>query len=735
MRNGGAMIWGAMRRRPWLSAAGALALVVGGLAAAGLRLEPLVVNGFNRDAAVEAAKAYDAVIRRDAWGVPRVWGRRDADAAFALGYAVAEDQFALVQDAVNLGRGDRAIAENRAEAQVAYLAQLFRVRDYAEGGWSALDAKTRALLDGYAAGLNLYAAKHPEAIARPGLFPVTGRDLAAAALFTEPLFYGMSGVLTRLVAPNTQRVAGQGQGLQLGGSLPGVIVAGDMMPMRGSNGFAVAPRRSADGATRLIVNSHQPLEGPLAWVEASMRSDEGLNFSGGTFPGAPFLYVGANPDLAWTATTNRPDLIDTYRLVTEGGRYRLDGTWRDYDARTAAMTVRLWGPFLWRVTRPAKWSEHGPVLDTPDGPVAIRYASMGNLKGVSAYYRLMRARSVGEAQAVLDAQGMANQNRMFADRAGRIARFYVARMPARKEGVDWSGTVPGDRSDLIWRGFVPQAAMPNVIDPPEGFVVEANSAPWKLMLGPSDPDPAKYSPTFGIEKESTNRGLRAPLLLSADRAISREALLRYKFDDGYDPRAFVGTLRAQLLAAPWAREAKYARAVALVRSWDLRADTGNRAAALSLLTFQPIGTAMHLGQTPPPLRDSFDAAIAFLLRHYGRLDVPWGTVNRLERGGASMPLGGGPDTLRAANSEKDDARGVLRTVSGDGLVMLVEWRGGVQRVESVSPFGASTDPRSRHYTDQMGLFVTERFKGVPMSTAEDAAVASAVYRPGAEARR
>ena len=728
------MIWAGMRRRPWLSAAAVAALVVGGLTAAGLRLEPFVVSGFDREAAVTAARSYDAVIRRDAWGVPRVWGRRDADAAFALGYAVAEDQFALVQDAVNLGRGDRAIAESRQEAQVAYLAQLFRVRDYAERDWDTVDAKTRALLDGYAAGLNLYAARHPDAITRPGLFPVTGRDLAAAALFTEPLFYGMSGVLARLVAPNAKRVAGQGQGLQLGGSMPGVIVRGDMMPMRGSNGFAVAPRRSADGATRLIVNSHQPLEGPLAWVEASMRSDEGLNFSGGTFPGAPFLYVGANPDLAWTATTNRPDLIDTYKLVTDGERYRLDGQWRDFDARTAAMTVRLWGPFLWRVTRPAKWSAHGPVLDTPDGAVAIRYASMGNLKGVSAYYRLMRARSVGEAQAVLDQQGMANQNRLFADRAGRIARFYVARMPARKEGVDWQGMVPGDRSDLIWRGFAPQAAMPNVIDPPEGFVVEANSAPWKLMLGPSDPDPAKYSRTFGIENESTNRGFRAPLLFSGDRAISREAMLRYKFDDAYDPRAFVGTLRAQLLAAPWAREAKYARAVALVRDWNLRADTGNRAAALSLLTFQPIGTAVHLGQTPPDLRDSFDAAIAFLTRHYGRLDVPWGTVNRLERGDASLPLGGGPDTLRAANSEKDDARGTLRTVSGDGLVMLVEWAGGVQRVESVSPFGSSTDPKSRHYTDQMGLFVTERFKGVPMSAAEDAAVASAMYRPGAERR-
>ena len=55
------------------------------------------------------------------------------------------------------------------------------------------------------------------------------------------------------------------------------------MTERGSNAFAVAPARSGDGVTRLFINSHQPLTGPVAWYEAHMISREGMDMQGGLF--------------------------------------------------------------------------------------------------------------------------------------------------------------------------------------------------------------------------------------------------------------------------------------------------------------------------------------------------------------------------------------------------------------------------------------------------------------------
>jgi penicillin amidase/acyl-homoserine-lactone acylase len=82
----------------------------------------------------------------------------------------------------------------------------------------------------------------------------------------------------------------------------------------------------------LVINSHQPLTGPVAWYEAHIKSDEGLNIMGGTFPGSPFIHVGFNEYLGWGATVNQPDLADIYELTINPeneNQYLLDGSWKD----------------------------------------------------------------------------------------------------------------------------------------------------------------------------------------------------------------------------------------------------------------------------------------------------------------------------------------------------------------------------------------------------------------------
>ena len=85
-----------------------LALAVAGAFAAGLRLVPLEVRQFDEDAALADAMHFEAEIFRDQWGVPRVLGPTDGDAAFALAYAHSEDDFATIQYALRaaFGAGD-----------------------------------------------------------------------------------------------------------------------------------------------------------------------------------------------------------------------------------------------------------------------------------------------------------------------------------------------------------------------------------------------------------------------------------------------------------------------------------------------------------------------------------------------------------------------------------------------------------------------------------------------------
>lgn len=54
------------------------------------------------------ANEYDVEILRDDWGTPHVYGKRDMDTAFGLGYAQSEDDFATLQGVVLATRGTLA---------------------------------------------------------------------------------------------------------------------------------------------------------------------------------------------------------------------------------------------------------------------------------------------------------------------------------------------------------------------------------------------------------------------------------------------------------------------------------------------------------------------------------------------------------------------------------------------------------------------------------------------------
>ncbi|MEQ8433139.1 MAG: penicillin acylase family protein [Oceanicaulis sp.] len=713
-------------KRIALGAGVVLVIVIAGLFAAGLRLSPLHTRDFDPRAAIEAASAYSAEVTRDEWGVPRVIGETDADAAFAIAWAHAEDDFSTIQESLRAGLGAEMLAKSESEARTAYIVQLLRIRDDVAAQYGDLSPGARAVLEGYADGLNFYAAYH-QSEAETDLFPVTGEDVAALSGFFSPLFYGLGDVLSSLAAPEVEDDPTRGQALQ-------VMLQHGPATELGSNAFAVAPSKSSDGAVRIMINSHQPVDGALAWYEGHLISGEGLNVAGGMFPGAPAVHLGVNPGLAQAATINHPDLIDVYELVREGDGYVLDGETRAFETRTASMTVQLLGPFAWRVTRPAHWSVHGPVLETGAGAFAIRYATMGDIAFIEQAYNMMRARTLDDFEAAVRQGAMGNTNRIVATRDGRIARYYLARMPARPdiEGVDWEGTLPGDRSELIWQGFEPFEAMPHMIDPEAGYVLDANHSPFNVTTTDDDPDAADYPERYGIETRMTNRGRRAVSLMAGLETVSREALLAVKHDIAYDPQSYAGQMQARIAAMDWSEELQ--PAAGAIAAWDRETDLSNTNAGLAIMTaLQLYGQAQDFAQvSEASIRDALQRSAALLSERHGRIDPPWREVNFLHRGEARIALAGGPDTLRAVNSIIDEETGTLRMASGDGLYMLAEWAPGADLPEvfAVHQFGPSQDPASPHYDDQMEMFAAQEMRRVPMSEADVRAAAVSVYRPG-----
>jgi penicillin amidase/acyl-homoserine-lactone acylase len=725
---------------------GALLRALGGLAlvAAAFVAWALWPEGPDFDPAPLLARAerYDVRILRDTFGVPHVYGATDADVAYGLAYAHAEDDALTIQRVLLATRGRLASVDGPDGAPLDYLVRLLGFWEDVEAGYhDEISAEGRALAEAYADGFNHWAALHPEAVL-PGVVPVRGQDLVAGFAFKMPLFYGLDASLRALFGRGAEaREADEADlALRLSPTERAFHLGPAATPALGSNAVAVAPRRSSDGATRLLVNSHQPYEGPVAWYEARLKSGEGWDAAGGVFPGSPLILHGHNRDLGWASTVNRPDLFDVYALATDPDhprRYRLDDVWLDLERRTARLDVRLLGRLRWPFERDVLRSEHGPVVETPAGTFAFRYAGMGEIRQIDQYLRMNRARDFDAWWSALSMQALPSINFVYADRTGRIAYVYNARLPRRAPGPDWSGDVPGDRRALIWTETRPLDEVPHVIDPPSGFVVNCNHTPFRATAEGEGPRARDFPERLGIETRMTNRGWRALELWGADERITPEEFRAYKYDKRYSERSAVHDWVEGLLLLDVSDDPGLVEAQRVLAGWSFGTETDDRAAALGVLATRPMLEARQHGRPPPDPRAALAAAAAALREHHGRLDPPWGDVNRFRRGRWDAPIGGGPDVLRAVKAEGLDANGTLTADGGDTLILFVEWDAeGRVRSETIHQYGSATlDAASPHFDDQVPPFLEERTKPVWLDEAELRAHLEREYRPGEEAAR
>ncbi|UCD56673.1 MAG: acylase [Candidatus Hydrogenedentota bacterium] len=709
----------------------ALGVMVAGLILIGVFLSLQRLHAID-DSSLSAVRHYNVRILRDSWGVPHVFGVTDADVAYGLAYAHAEDDFATIQDALLAARGMLASVYGRKAAPNDYMVHLLRVWDVVEAKYETdLGPEIRAVCDAYAAGMNHYAALHPKAV-KPGVLPFRGKDIVAGFVQKVPLFFGLDKTIKELYGPKRKRSVSTRPTAHasLAPPMPEVPI--------GSNTFAVAPSRSADGKTRLAVNSHQPWDGPVAWYEGHLHSEEGWDVVGGIFPGAPVVLHGHNRNLGWAHTVNRPDLTDVYVLDINPEnpyQHRFDGRWRHLEVRTARIKVKLLGPFSWTFKREVLWSVYGPVVRRPHGTYAIRYSGFGEVRQLEQWYRMGKARTFEEWQDAMRINGISSFNCSYADREGNIYYVYNARLPLRAEGYEWSQYLPGNTSETLWTEYLPFDKLPQVKNPASGFLQNCNSSPFQTTIGPENPRPEDYSPTFGIETRMTNRAIRALELLGGDDSITEEEFYAYKYDMAYSEKSRIAESVQEILNAPPSDDPVVREAVEVLRAWDLRTNPENTSAAVGTITVGRIHRAEFEGREPPDLMATFVDVARKLKEAHGRIDVPWSEVNRLRRGTLDLGLGGGPDILHAVyGGELENGR--ITGEAGDCYVLLVTWDGNGVSSRSIHQYGSATlDETSPHYADQAPLFVKRQTKPVWLDEADIRANLEREYRPGEEMSR
>ena len=690
---------------------------------------------FNTADYLQLNKNYDVFIERDHLGVPHIIGERDVDAAFGFAYAQAEDNWQIIHDSIPFYRGTNAAINGKDAATIDFLIHWLGIWEDLDAGYETqLKPETRAYIEAFADGINYYAALHPEET-NQSLFPINGKDIVAGYMLRHLLFYGFDAPVIELFEEQRKHpISRGGEAVAESDSRShGVTMGG--LPI-GSNAMTVSPHKSTDGSTMLAINSHQPTTGPVAWYEAHVQSNEGLNIMGGLFPSSVTIGVGFTENLGWGATVNKPDLVDIYVLDIDPNnpnRYRLDGEWKNLESREITIDVKLMGFLPWSVTEEALRSVHGPVLRTDHGTYAVRYAGMGEMRQVEQWLAMNKAQNFEDWRNAMRMHAFASFNLVYADREGNTMFVHNSLTPNRVSGYNWAHYLPGDDSSLIWNDYMPFDKLPQVINPESGFIHSANQSPFHITAEGSNPVKQNYRIEDGFPTRMTNRADRGLELFAELETISEQVFFAIKHDKSFSAKSRSMAFLNQALELDLSsKQQKYRDAQQIIANWDRNTNIENRGAALSTCVIGAEWLAEQKGKPQPDIAEELTRCTDLLLDKVGRLDPLWGDVSRHIRGDLNLPVGGGPDTLRAIYGMGMEEDGYLTNVAGDGLYYMLSWDAkGQQKVRGIHQFGAATlDETSPHYADQAQDYVDEVLHDPLFDADKRATKIQRSYRPG-----
>ena len=663
-------------------------------------------------------------IARDHWGVPHIFGKTDADVGYGLAWANAEDAFGVMQETVLTGKGMMGRWKGKEGAVRDFLLQALDIPTIVQTQYDEVFSEEfRRYLDGYVQGLNAYADAHPREIEVQGSFPVTPQELIQGSVFiTTYMAYAMREI---------EKIVDGAYAMDEEGA-------------SGSNAFAMSSVRTADGLTYLAINPHQPMEGPFSFYECHVQSEEGWNFHGGMYHNGLLPGFGNNDHLGWAMTYNALDLVDTYRLEMNPEnkfQYLYDGEWKELNKKRIWLAVRF-GPAIIKVPKWVYWSEYGPTFKNGDDFFGVRFGNSMNILAGEQLYQMNHAANFDEFRQAMMLRGVPRFNFIYADKEDNIYYVDNGQIPDRSGSYDWTGAVPGIGSDNKWTQFIPYDSLPQVFNPQAGYVYNTNNSPFQCTAEGQNPDSTnrvRYPDHAGYKRSNNNRAYRFQELVAGQEKFTFDQFKAIKFDNQFpECSPFLNSCTA-LFHLDSLEYPNLAASIEVLSSWDLRASSESTAATLFALTIDKVFKANHLGY------DEFSTGFSLpektlawglaeaqdhLLSKFKRLDVPLGDFQRIIRGEINLPLPGYFDVL-AANYSKEGDDGRYEVFVGDAYAQFVVFGpNGVERLETLQPFGSSTRPESPHYTDQMALFADRRTKTMAMDKQSILERAEVIYHPG-----
>jgi acyl-homoserine-lactone acylase len=706
-------------------------------------------------------------IIRDNWGIAHIYGKSDADTVFGAIYAQAEDDFNRIERNYLNGLGWLAQAEGESAVYSDLRQRLFVDVDDLQRQYRTAPKWLKTLMLAWSDGLNYYLAKHPAVMPKvihhfePWMAlsfteGSIGGDIETVDLGALEKFYGQPKTLPT-TAPAAPVAAVSPGAASSGAASSGAAWPGEASP-GGSNGFAIAPSRSASGHALLWINPHTSY---YFRSELQMVSEQGLNVYGAVTWGQFFVYQGFNAHNGWMHTSYGGDAIDEYAETIvkkpDGLYYEYGGALRKLKVSEISIPVKQGGGQTLR-NFTVYHSHHGPIIRADNGRwIAIKLLQ-DPVPALTQSYLRTKTKNYAEFRRTQDLRTDTSNNTVYADGDGSIAYFHGNFIPKRDTAFDFTRAVDGSNPATEWQGPHAVADTITLLNPSTGFIFNTNNWPFSAA-GQASPRRENY-PAYMWTKGENPRGIHALDVLQNIRGVTVDSLIAAGYDahlTGFDVLLPPLIAAFDALPADDPRRPAIKDAIGNLRSWDRRTAADSVATAIAMFWGEELVERKRnaardadelvydflVGKLTDAERiDALGAAVEKLQRDFGRWQIPWGEINRFQRltgdivqpfddAKPSLPVGFAPSQWGALASfdwTKPRHTKKIYGATGNSFVAVVEF-GPTIHAKAIMSGGASGDPASPHFTDQALMFSQGRLRDVLFSPADVRAHAERSYHP------
>ncbi|WP_309673543.1 penicillin acylase family protein [Gemmatimonas sp.] len=682
-------------------------------------------------------------IMRDQYGIAHVYGKSDADAVFGMVYAQAEDDFNRVETNYITAMGRTSEVEGEGALWRDLRMKLFIDTLDMKAKYAESPAWLKALMNSFADGLNYYLATHPQV--KPTL--LTKFEPWMALTFTEGSIGGdiagvNAGGIEQFYAPRMGMAPTAPSREELDAEF-------EPREPTGSNGFAIAPKNTANGHALLLINPHTD---HYFRPEIHVNSEEGLKAYGAVTWGQFFIYQGFNDKNGWMHTTGGGDVADEYQLtVTErNGKvfYQYAGGEREMQAKRIVLPYKT-SAGLQRKTVTAYFSHQGPIIRNDNGKwVAVRLMQEP-IKALMQSFGRTKTSDFASYKRVMELRTNSSNNTVYADASGTIAFVNGDFIPKRNPKFDYTRPVDGGTPDTEWQGLHSLDETILVTNPANGWLMNTNNWPF-TVAGPNSPKIGDYPKYMSQYQEENARGIHAIRVLNGRTDFTVDKLIAAAYDS-YLPafEQIIPPLVGAWDALPGSDTVriKLADQIAVLRSWDYR--FGLTSVAMSLANAYGEELARVTRGNRAAARDNAVMLSALarsadkLGSDFGTWKTPWGEINRFQRldgriaavyddAKPSIPV---PFTSSNWGSLAAFSQNGVRTTKriygnrGNSFIAAVEFGPRIVAKTSLAG-GVSGDPASPYFMNQAEDYAKGQFKVVNYYREDVERNAKRTYHPG-----